>query len=152
MPLPAVAIIGPGRVGLTLARALVLSGSSVNVCGRTSRPLPAPLPPLHLEWADAIAVAAVVVIAVPDDAVMAVATRLKSEGLIRDDQTVIHTSGRLDAEALAPLIGSGAALGSWHPLQTLVAPDGEPDALTGAPAALEGDPRAVAAARVLAEQ
>ena len=150
--LPAVAIIGPGRVGLTLARALVLSGSSVKVCGHTSRPLPAPLPPLHIDWADAIAVAAVVLIAVPDDAVMAVATRLKSEGLIRADQTVLHTSGRLDAEALAALAGSGAALGSWHPLQTLVASDGEPDALTGAPAALEGDPRAVAAARELAAQ
>lgn len=152
MPLPAVAIIGPGRVGLTLARALVLSGSVVNVCGRTLRPLPQPLPPLHLNWSDAIAVAAVVIIAVPDDAVMAVASRLKAEGLIRANQVVLHTSGGLDAGALAPLIGTGAALGSWHPLQTLVAPDGEPDALTGAPAALEGDPRAVAAARELAEQ
>jgi predicted short-subunit dehydrogenase-like oxidoreductase (DUF2520 family) len=50
------------------------------------------------------------------------------------------------------LKASGAALGSWHALQTLVAPDGEPEALVGAPAAVEGDPRAVAAARLLAER
>jgi len=151
-PLPAVAIIGPGRVGLTLARALVLSGSAVSVCGRTMRPLPPPLPPLHLDWSAAITAAAVVIIAVPDDAVLAVASRLQSEGMIRADHVVLHTSGGLDVSALAPLADSGAALGSWHPLQSLIAPDGEPDALTGAPAALEGDPRAVACARTLAAQ
>ena len=150
--LPAVAVIGAGRVGLTLARALVLSGTPVRLCGRTLRPLPPPLPPLDLDWSEAIAVAEVVILAVPDDAVTAVASRLHAEGLVRSDHVVLHTSGGLDVSALAPLAASGAALGSWHPLQTLVAPEGEPEALTGAPAAVEGDPRAVAAARALAER
>jgi predicted short-subunit dehydrogenase-like oxidoreductase (DUF2520 family) len=94
---------------------------------------------------------AVVIIAVPDDAVTAVASRLASAGGIGPDHVVLHTSGRLDVAALAPLAGTGAALGSWHPLQTLVAPEGEPEALREAPAVLEGDSRAVAAARALAE-
>jgi predicted short-subunit dehydrogenase-like oxidoreductase (DUF2520 family) len=150
--LPAVAIIGPGRVGLTLARALVLSGAPVRVCGRTPRPLPPLLPPLDLDCSEAITSAEVVILAVPDDAVMAVASRLASDGVIGAGHVVLHTSGGLDVTALAPLAGTGAALGSWHPLQTLVAPEGEPEALTGAPAVLEGDPRAVAAARALAER
>ncbi len=151
-PLPAVAIIGTGRVGLTLARALVQSGSVVSVCGRTAHPLPAPLLPVQLHWSAAVAAAAVVIIAVPDDAVTAVASHLHAEGQVRSDHVVLHTSGRLDVSALAPLAGTGAALGSWHPLQSLVAPEGEPEALMGAPAALEGGPRAVAAAHALAAQ
>lgn len=150
--LPAVAIIGPGRVGLTLARALVLSGTPVRVCGRSPRSLPNALPSLELDWSRAVGAAAVVIIAVHDDAVTAVAARLASDGVIGAGHVVLHTSGGLDVTALAPLARTGAALGSWHPLQTLVAPEGEPEALTGAPAAVEGDPRAVAAARMLAER
>lgn len=148
--LPAVAIIGPGRVGLTLARALVASGTRVTVCGRGERPLPAPLDAVRLDWPAVLRDAGVIILAVPDDAVTVLAHQLASLAVIGPDHAVLHTSGGLNREALRPLAGSGTALGSWHPLQTLVAPDGEPEALTGAPAAVEGDPRALAAAHTLA--
>jgi predicted short-subunit dehydrogenase-like oxidoreductase (DUF2520 family) len=56
----------------------------------------------------------------------------------------------LDHSALESLRGSGAALGSLHPLQTLVEPERTPDHVRGAWAAVEGDPRAVATAERLA--
>lgn len=149
---PATVVVGAGRVGLSLARALVHSGSRVRVCTRSARLLPPPLSPPSTEWAEALSRASVVVVAVPDDAIAAVAEHMASLGVITSEQVVVHTSGLLDRRALAPLTAIGAALGSWHPLQTLTAASGDPDALVGAPAILEGDGRAVAAARDLAER
>lgn len=147
---PTTVVVGAGRVGLTLARALVHSGTAVTVCARTQRPLPPPLSSACTEWGSALSAAAVVVLAVPDDAIGAVAARVASLGIITAGQVVLHSSGLLDRQALAPLADTGAALGSWHPLQTLTAPSGDPEALVGVPAILEGDARAVAAAREVA--
>ncbi|MGH7593549.1 MAG: DUF2520 domain-containing protein, partial [Gemmatimonadales bacterium] len=59
-------------------------------------------------------------------------------------------SGIHDRSALAALRSSHAGLGSWHPLQTFARPLGEPEALAGSPAVIEGDERALAAGRELA--
>lgn len=147
---PAVAVVGGGRVGLSLARALARAGSGVAVLSRTARPLPPPLAPATVAWAPALAAAEVVLIAAPDDAVGDVALRLRDSGAIGATQVVLHTSGRLDRSALAALEPTGASLGSLHPLQTLRELDGSPEALADAPAIVEGEPRAVAAARDLA--
>ncbi len=149
----AVAVIGSGRVGLTLARALVLSGARVTVCGRVGRTLPSPLGSVTTAWAEPIADASVVMICAPDDAIAMVAARVAALGVVRADHVVLHCSGRLGGhEALALLAPTGAALGSWHPLQSLRDPAGTPEALVGAPAVLEGDSGAVAVARELAER
>lgn len=147
---PAVAVVGGGRVGLSLARALARSGSAVAVLSRNARPLPPPLAPATVAWAPALAAADVVLVAVPDDAVGEVAVRLRDSGAINPAHVVLHTSGRLDHTALAALQPTGASLGSFHPLQTLRDREGSPDALTDAPAILEGEARAVEAARDLA--
>lgn len=116
------------------------------------RALPAPLGQVELAWAPAIAAANLVIISVPDDAITTVAGQLAATGAVTERHVVVHTSGLHDRSALAPLAVSGAALGSWHPLQTFADRDGDPGALPGSPAVVEGDPRALAAGRALAER
>jgi predicted short-subunit dehydrogenase-like oxidoreductase (DUF2520 family) len=87
---------------------------------------------------------------VPDDAITALAADLAAEGAVRADHTVLHLSGLLDREALAPLSPTGAALGSFHPLQTIADPASAPLRLAGAYAGLEGDPRAIEVGEQLA--
>ncbi len=148
----AVAVVGGGRVGLSFARALAASGAPVAVLSRAARVLPAPLAPATLAWGPALAAADLVLVTVPDDAVPSAARRLLETAAIGAAQVVLHTSGRLDRHALAALEPTGASLGSLHPLQTLRDPDGNPEALAGSPAIIEGEPRALAAARELADQ
>ena len=152
-----VGIIGPGRAGVGLAVALARAGEGrrydVRLHGRTRKPVPKPLkltvgpenePPA---W---IAQAGVVILAVRDDAIRPLAEALARAGAIRADQVVLHLSGAQGQEALSPLVGSRAALGSLHPLQTIASPEHAAERLKGAWAAVEGMPRAVQAAEALA--
>ncbi len=147
-----VAIVGAGRVGRSFARALLDSGTRVSVLTRSARRLPRPLGDGVVDWHPALGAAEVVLVAVPDSVITGVAEVLARDGAIGRGHTVLHCSGLRDRSALAPLEATGAALGSLHPVQSFVLTDGEPEALAGAGAAIEGDPRALAAARRLAEQ
>lgn len=149
MTAAAVAVVGGGRVGLTLARALSLAGHPVAVLSRSSRSLEPPLTATATDWADALDGAAVVILAVPDDRIGEVAARLQATGSVGKAHTVLHISGLLDRTALAPLEASGAALGSLHPLQTFRSTNGG-GMLVDVPAIVEGDARAVATARDIA--
>ncbi|MBI4422045.1 MAG: DUF2520 domain-containing protein [Gemmatimonadetes bacterium] len=91
-----------------------------------------------------------VLLAVPDSAVTSVAAELARSGAITPNHTVLHVSGVLDRGALSPLGATGAALGSFHPLQTLADAATAPERLRGAVAAVEGDARAVQVAEGLA--
>lgn len=149
MTAPAVAVVGGGRVGLTLARALALAGSSVVVLSRTVRTLPPPLHTTSMDWATGLRDASIVLLAVPDDQIGGVAERLLATSAIAAGHTVLHISGRLDRTALAALDPTGAALGSLHPLQTYRNENGG-GVFDDVPAILEGDARAVRTARTLA--
>jgi predicted short-subunit dehydrogenase-like oxidoreductase (DUF2520 family) len=148
-----VGVIGPGRAGLGLALALARAGREVRLYGRRPRPVP---PPLTLTVGPAdqppawIAEAGVVVLAVRDDAIRPVAEALARAGAVGAEHVVLHLSGVQGQEALGSLVGTRAALGSLHPLQTIADPERAPDRLRGAWAAVEGMPRAVAAAEELA--
>jgi predicted short-subunit dehydrogenase-like oxidoreductase (DUF2520 family) len=146
----AVAIIGAGRVGLTLARALVLSGTPVRLLVREARRMPPGLPAPEIRWQSALEAVDLVIIAVPDDVITGVAQQLSKMGGVVARHVVLHTSGVRGSEALVPLLPSGAALGSIHPLQTFADAQGDPAALVGTPAVVEGSPGAVLAARGLA--
>ena len=141
-----VGVIGPGRAGTGLALAWARAGHEVRLHGRRDRPVPgslrltigpADVPPPWIDWAE------VIVCAVPDDAISFLARVWAEAGAIRSFQTVLHLSGSRDRMALEPLMSTRAALGSLHPLQTLVEPERAPEHLRGAWAAVEGDPRAV---------
>ena len=135
-----IAIVGGGRMGRGLATALSEAGEQVVLWSRREA---------TGAVSAAVCGAATVLLAVPDDAITPVAAELASEGAIEAGQVVLHLSGLLDARALHPLGGAGAALGSWHPLQTISEAAIAAERWRGAVAAVEGDPRAVAEARRL---
>ncbi len=123
-PMPPITLVGDGRVGGSLARALRAAGNEVGLTGREGigeRP------------------AEVVLICVPDseigsvcEAAVAAAPGLRFAG---------HTSGATTLDALAAAAAAGAETFSLHPLQTI--PDAETD-LTGAPVAVAASSAAAA--------
>ena len=142
-PATAVGVVGAGRAGQGLALALHQAGCSVRLYGRRSVAVPPPLsldvgsaerPPPWLGEVDAI------LLAVRDDALPGAAAVLAPA--VSPAHVVLHLSGSQGLAALEALRSSGAAVGSLHPLQTLVDPYAVPAALKGARAAVEGEPRA----------
>jgi predicted short-subunit dehydrogenase-like oxidoreductase (DUF2520 family) len=127
-----VAIIGAGRMGRGLGRALEAAGVPATLLGRRRRP-------------DDTRRATLVLIATPDDAVGNVAGDLARAGAVGSEQVVLHCSGLLDRLALHALAHTGAGLGSFHPLQSIADPETAPERLAGAWAGLEGDDRALQA-------
>jgi len=148
---PAVGVVGAGRAGQGLALALHEAGYSVRLYGRRWVSVPAPLtldvgsadrPPPWVGRSD------VILLAVRDDALPGSASVLATA--VTPAHVVLHLSGSQGLDALDALRSTGAAIGSLHPLQTLVDPLAAPVALRGARAAVEGEPRARAAADQLA--
>jgi predicted short-subunit dehydrogenase-like oxidoreductase (DUF2520 family) len=118
--LPALTIIGSGRVGHAIAGAAARAGLAASVAARD-------------DLDQACGRAEAVLLCVPDTAiaeacgsVVAAARRLRFVG---------HTSGATGLDALGAATGQGAAAFSIHPLQTI--PDGDCD-LSGVPAAVSG--------------
>jgi predicted short-subunit dehydrogenase-like oxidoreductase (DUF2520 family) len=136
-----------------LALAWARAGHDVRLHGRRAKPVPVPLvltvgaPESPPPW---IRDVSVIILAVPDDAIAALARSLAASAAIHADQVVLHLSGSLDQSALSALADSGAGLGSLHPLQTLVEPERAPGHLRGAWAAIEGGERAIELAERLA--
>jgi predicted short-subunit dehydrogenase-like oxidoreductase (DUF2520 family) len=147
---PRITIIGAGRMGQGLGLALKRRGYKVVLLNRTPRDV---IPPLVLHQgsrAEATAGAELVLIATPDDAILEVAKQLAEERAIARDQVVLHLSGLLDKQALLPLEQSGAACGSFHPVQSVAEPGTAAERLKGAYVGIEGDERALVAAERLA--
>ena len=91
----------------------------------------------------------VILISVPDDAVVEVAGELARIGAEElRGKVVLHTSGPLDATALHTLKECRAAVGGMHPLQTFTGVGVPP--LEGKIFAIEGDAAAVRTARKIA--
>lgn len=142
---PSVGIVGSGRAGLALALALLKARVPVlGVHGRRDKPVPSgvaltfgPLPP----W---LGEADVVILAVADDALAALAERLAATGVLRIGQVWLHLSGALTAEVLSPLAERGVACGSMHPLMSVAEePELAAKRFRGATFALEGEFEAV---------
>ena len=148
-----VGVIGAGRVGTGLALALSRAGHEVRLISRRPVRVPAPLSlKIAAEGPDAewLSGVEVLVLAVPDDRIYPVAHHLWSTKGVGAGHTVLHCSGVLGQEALAPLVPTRAALGSLHPLQTISDPEVAPERFKGAWAAVEGSPAAMDRAEELA--
>jgi predicted short-subunit dehydrogenase-like oxidoreductase (DUF2520 family) len=130
-------IIGAGKVGHALARALKQGGYPV-----TLRPLRRGMPQRRLQ-------ADLVVLAVRDPVIPSVAVALARSGQVLRTAAVIHVSGGLSPDALAPLRDVTAGLGQAHPLLSF-ASAGAPPTLEGALLWIRGDRSAVARCRALA--
>lgn len=144
-PLIRVGLIGPGRAGQALARLLppseyelgpILSRSFTSA-RRVTRQMRLGTPVRSYEdFADCD----LILIAVPDDAIAAVAQGLASASFSFQGKVVVHSSGALDSSVLAPLRARGAGVGSLHPLQTF---GRHVLSLAGVYFAIEGDEKAL---------
>src|SRR5215467_7189229 len=81
-----------------------------------------------------------------DDALAQTARQLAAKPG-RADKIVFHSSGALSSDILSPLRRAGAHVASLHPMMTFV--PGTLPRMQEVPFAVEGDPRAVAAARTI---
>lgn len=137
------AIIGVGRLGAALARALHTAGCRVlyisslekreaeKVAVETGAEYIRP-PYKQLSEID------LVFITVPDGKIEPVAEELSNNGVDWRGKTVIHCSGALTSQILKPLKAKGASVMSLHPLQSFPA-DATGDRFHGVYFALEGD-------------
>jgi predicted short-subunit dehydrogenase-like oxidoreductase (DUF2520 family) len=86
-------------------------------------------------------------ISVPDPVLGQVAAGLAERPQAK---VALHTSGSLDASALAPLREAGSAVGSLHPLKAFPRPLPDPAEAKGVFFAVDGDPEARALAQRIA--
>ena len=154
-----VAIVGAGRLGTALGRALAASQYHVStvVARRKQRALAAsrliasrPCA-LSIEQLEFLPPTQLLFITTPDDALVDVAARLASTvraaSLRRRRTVALHTSGALSSEALAPLREVGFSVGSMHPLVSVSEPLAGAEALRKGFYCIEGDAAATRAAR-----
>ena len=137
-------IVGPGRAGGSIARAATAAGHHIaGVLSRSGNDEYGPA----LAWDRSLPEADAALIAAKDDAMPEVVSRL--DGHLEAVPVVAHVSGFLPVTVLAPLAGQ-AAIGGFHPLQTLPDPQRGSEALAGAYAGIGGEPLAVDVLTVLA--
>ncbi len=150
---PVLGIVGGGPVGLTLGAALTAAGWQVGAVasrdpGRRER-LRQRVPGARA-FAEAAAVldeCHLLVLAVPDDAIAAIAGALH----LYSGQAVVHTSGVHGAEILVPAMAAGTSAGSFHPLVAFADVDRALAALPGATIAIDGDDAVVDVLAEMAE-
>lgn len=130
-------IVGPGRAGGAIALASETAGHEVaGVLAR--RPVDRWV---QLDWDAPLPEADVVLLAVRDEAIAEVASRIAPH--VSDAGVVAHLSGFTPVVALHEIQERGTAIGGFHPLQSL--PDWETGsrALAGAFVGIDGDPLGV---------
>jgi len=154
---PEVSIIGAGRLGTTLAVALAgkryairsLVARRVQSARRAAsflgHLLDSDVQVLGAKQLRALRPADVFLITTPDDQIAGVAEDLS--GLVLPKATVLHTSGALSAETLAPLRQKGWHTGSIHPLISVSDTTKGDAALQGAFWSVEGDRAALRVAK-----
>lgn len=151
-----IAVLGAGRVGSSLARLWVDAGEDVAVIAsrRAARAkIAADFSSARRatnSYPRAAAMGKWVVLAVVDDALPIVVSRLAASKVDWRGKVVIHTSGYHGADALAVLTRRGASVGTLHPLMAVASPEEGLRRLPGAAFAVDGDRRAVEVAGRLA--
>jgi predicted short-subunit dehydrogenase-like oxidoreductase (DUF2520 family) len=142
-----IGIAGAGRVGQALGRLLAERGEPVvAIASRRVERAEAAAAFIGggakpLTYAQLAGRVDRVLIAVPDDAVTAVAATLAESGMRAG--LALHTCGARGPEALAPLAAQGVSCGAIHPLQTIATPERGLAALPGAAFAIDGDGEAL---------
>jgi predicted short-subunit dehydrogenase-like oxidoreductase (DUF2520 family) len=151
-PKPSISIIGPGRLGQSLARHLARAGFHVKEIigrdGKASRTKTANLARAVKAQARTLTRARldadVLWLCVPDREIKPVAAKLAARQSWKG-KIVLHSSGALLSDELDSLRRQGASAASAHPLMTFV--HGSNPSLAGIPFGLEGDAKAVRVAR-----
>ena len=153
-----ISIIGAGRVGQTLGRLALQSGYDIGevVCRSERSALRAaqfigagdPLAAAHAQ----LSRADIILISTPDDRINDAVEIIRSNASRTGRGVVLHTSGAMSSDALAPLIEHGMSTGSCHPLQTFSSPERALALVSQCYFCIEGERRAVTAARRFARK
>lgn len=167
-----IAIVGVGRLGTTLGRALQSAGHQIKLvvaghpanarrsarlfgrgtaalsAGDVARPTEA--------MGNILRECDLILIATPDDAVATVTAQLsrvlKEKPIkvpLKSRKIALHTSGALSSEKLKPLRAAGFSLGSLHPLISVADANSSPKIFKDAFFCIEGDRPAVSVARLI---
>jgi predicted short-subunit dehydrogenase-like oxidoreductase (DUF2520 family) len=132
----AVGVVGAGRVGSALGRALGLAGhrlvaaSAVSEASRERAREHLPGVPL-LPVQDVVAAADLVLLSVPDDALPSLVTGLVATEVGVQGKLIAHTSGRYGAGVLDPVTRAGALPLALHPVMTFTGRPDDVDRLAG---------------------
>jgi predicted short-subunit dehydrogenase-like oxidoreductase (DUF2520 family) len=130
-------ILGAGKVGRALAKALKKQGSPV-----TLRPARKGVPTTRID-------ADVIILALRDKQLGPVAADLATSGVVPRNAVVVHNAGSLPAEALEPLRGVCAGIAQMHPMISFASPTKSPS-LTRGHVHVKGEPEAEKRARAVA--
>ena len=141
-------VLGAGRAGRGLARALRLGG--VDVVGLHGRHTGDIQDHVTVGALPAALGDATTVLVTVRDAQLDAALRELAVSPLGADAVVLHASGSADPPALAELRSRGHAAGTFHPLVPLADPDRAPALLRDAWIGLDGDDAARAGGRALA--
>ena len=138
---PVIGIIGAGAVGTALGVALSRAGWRVHAVASRDAARRERFRSLvkgsraFSEPTALVEEVELIIVAVPDDAVAEVAAGIRMYG----GQAMVHTSGVLGPEVLAPATAAGTQIGSFHPLVAFADTERAVAALHGATVAIEGD-------------
>ena len=155
---PTVAIVGSGRLGTALAKALCDSHYKIEAIvarqiahsRRAASLLSSPTLALSEKDLQGLPVSKIILITTPDGEILKTAAKIAALKAPPRGRTVLHASGALAAsEVLAPLAAAGFATGSLHPLVSISDPQTGSEKLRGAFYCLEGDATANRVARSL---
>jgi predicted short-subunit dehydrogenase-like oxidoreductase (DUF2520 family) len=152
---PRITIIGPGRVGSSLAKlafragwrfAAIAGGHHPERTAHLAEELGAPVLPL----AKAAAAGELILLTVRDNAIPSVCDQLAAAGGLDRKPIVAHCSGALSSADLASARRIGCPVASIHPLQTFPDVEAAVARLPGTYCFLEGDADATTALEQLA--
>ena len=131
-----VGVIGPGRVGVALARALAAAGHEVVATTRASEGsidrMLARFPGITIgEPARVIAAADLILITVPDDVLPGLVSGLAATGAPYSGRLIAHASGRYGTRVLDPATDSGGLPLALHPVMTFTGRDDDTERIKG---------------------
>lgn len=144
-----VAIIGAGRVGTAMA--VMLARAGYRISGVASRNREDAEQCARLTDADMVSTNAVdvsvsaklVLLTVPDDQIAHLCQSIAANNGFRRGQYVVHTSGALGSNVLAPAAKRGCYVASMHPFQTFATSEQAMEHLPGSYFGLEGSKEAL---------
>ncbi|MFZ5641558.1 MAG: Rossmann-like and DUF2520 domain-containing protein [Bacillota bacterium] len=147
-----VSVVGAGVLGSAVAVQLKKKGYEIAaVASRREEPAKTLAGRTGAVYCDDAAAAAakgeIVFLTVPDRAIADTAAGIARAGGFRPGQLVVHMSGALPAEILAPAGEAGAVIMSVHPLQSFASIDMAIKNLPGSFFAIQGDPAGIDKAR-----
>ncbi|GAC1478505.1 MAG: DUF2520 domain-containing protein [Candidatus Dormibacteria bacterium] len=145
MQKPTIAIIGPGRAGSALGRALHRGGYSIAaIAGRNPENVDSLAKELGAgafrTVAGALEQADLTILAVPDDVIGPLAIEIAPSVRATEGRAAVHLSGAQDRLPLQPLAMAGLRIGVFHPLQTFRRGADAADNVPGTYIGIDADP------------